>query len=192
MFARILAGVLAPVLIAASGYGGYAGMKAVVERVDTRYEPAADRPAADVVVSNDAFTLRLPRPAVAEPPQGFEAGGMPFPVTVWTTSDDAEPVYAVSYAEDILTGPTAADVQAELQQFIVGAAEANSGTLSGEEGFMIGPDQARRGVIDLGFGRLFVTAVGHGSTVLAIVVATSDEVAPASYAEVVASLQWLV
>jgi hypothetical protein len=190
MVSRILGAVLSVVLVAASGFGGYVGMKAVVDKVEA--EVAADPVdlSAGYAISNGAFTIRLPGPAevTTEP---FVVGSVTLTRTKWTGPDEkVDPYFGVAYVDYAPLGAAVTLDQAALHGVLAAAAERGSGTLIGEEEFTLGADPARRGVVDLGGGFIYLTAVAHATRVVMVLAASESAVAPPVYDDVVASLQW--
>lgn len=194
MVARILGAVLSVVLIAASGFGGYAGMNAVVDKVeaDVAVETGPVDLSAGYAVSNGAFTIRLPGTTVAKT-ESVVVGTVTLASTTWTGLDEnVDPYFGVAHVDYAPLGTAVILDQAALHLVLAGVAERVSGTLVGEEEFTLGADPARRGVADLGDGWVYVTAVAHATSVVMVMAISESAVAPAVYGEVVASLQWSV
>lgn len=193
MFGRIVAGVLAPVVIAASGYGGFAGMKWVVDRIEleTSWEPAPQDGGVGNVVTNYAFQVRLPVPAVAEPLPAIVVNGVPVYGTMWTSEPNAYPFFLLSHIDYTPVGSVWVGDQAAMHEGLARMAESSGGTLSGETEFVVGADPARSGVVDNNGLRMYITMVTHGSMAVTIAVLTDAIAIPQSYLDAVASLQWL-
>lgn len=192
MFARIVAGVVAPVLIAAAGYGGYVGMTKVVDRIEADVPPDAAEPIGDFEVSNGLFVLHSPVPLEATAIPAVTVGGVSVTGTMWTSEENVDPFFLLSFVDYTPAGPAWVGDQAAMHESLVRLAANTGGTLSDEVPFAVGADQARRAVVDDGDLLMHVTLVSHGQTVLSIAVLTTRSKAPGSYDDVIASLQWLV
>jgi len=198
MLGRIVAGVLVPVVIAASGYGGYVGMTKVIDGVEA--EPGDTMAwSADAngqyTASNHAVTVTLPFEYTTDvADQVFQ--GMPVQATTWLTDESSAERNGEAYAAVVmdfsaLAAGVSFDRQTALQTWLASAAGADA-TLTDEEPFTIGGDPARRAVARGPDGDLYLTAVMHGSVAVMVLAAGGAGSAgpPRFYDEVVGSIGW--
>jgi hypothetical protein len=189
MLGRILAGVLVPVMVAASGYGGFVGMTKLIEEVET---PPSDEtawsPNSSYLATNGQMQITLPFAYTTEVLQET-VDGVVIEGTMFTTPGDLAEGYAVVVIDfgELAVG---VDPQTLLQSWMSTSAGEGK-TLVGDEPFVLGVDPARRARLHSADGDVYLTAVLHGTVGVSVIGATDDgDTAPADYATVVASLQF--
>ncbi len=189
MFGRILAGVLVPVVITASGYGGFVAMNKVIDKVEAdQGDVTAWSPDASFIASTSQMQITLPYAFTTEVAQQSVDGVM-IEATVFTTSDDLQEVYAVVVV-DFTQLVVGVDPQTLLQSWLA-TSILEGYQLVGDEAFVLGADPARRARAHGDDGDMYFTLVLHGTVGVVVIGATSDgDTAPADYATVVASLRF--